>query len=805
MFDPKKVPFRHKLMVGVISTVMVSVILLTSVLLWQVKTSLHELGEKSMSSFAKSVYSMMEMQHKLLADKVKSDLAVMDDEIRTLGQPELDDSRPVSMTIVNQVTKDKDTVTIPSLVFGNSSINNNFSLVDKVQKKVGGTATLFEVLPGKLLRVSTNVKKLNGNRAVGTYIPDSSPVYKTVMRGKTFYGIAYVVNAWYQTAYRPLKDSAGKVVCVVYVGRKILTPEFRKAIEAAKIGDRGYGFIYNTASKLVLHPTIEGKNLNELALWKHFDGAKDGILNYTYKDSAKAVYVRHFAPWKWTYGFSMTASDMAHGVDNKVVVTSLIVASICLLLAALMAVCLVRAMIKPLQALSAYTREVAIGNYSASLEYAAKDTIGETIDAVHEMTNELKNKLGMSQGLLTGLTQPCVVVDVDETITFINQHELDLLQIDGSPNDFVGMHMAEFVYGDKDRPTKLGECMREDKVISGQETSGEGRKGRPYNLLVDISPIKDLDGKILGSFTLLTETTEIKENEKAIKQQHEQIVEVAKEAEDIADQLASASSTLSEQVDEASQGSDVQRDRARETATAMEEMNATVLEVARNAADASSNADEMNTLAQEGSELVHQVVGSIQEVEEQSESLKESMTDLDKQTGDIGTIMQVIDDIADQTNLLALNAAIEAARAGEAGRGFAVVADEVRKLAEKTMAATKEVSQAINDIQKGARENVQATETAVKSVQISTELAIKAGESMKRISETVTMAADQVRSIATAAEQQSATSEEVNRATDEINIISSETARAMGESRSAIGDLSSLAGALKQLIGRMQS
>jgi len=805
MFDPRKIPFRYKMLIGVVGTVMISVFLLTVVLLWQVKSSLHELGEKSMESFAESVYSMMEMQHKLLADKVKSDLSIMDREISALGEPELDEDQSVTMTIVNQVTKAKQKVTIPGLVFGDSAVNNDYSLVDAVQHKVGGTATIFEVLPGKLLRVSTNVKKLDGKRAVGTYIPDSSPVYRTVMKGKTFYGIAYVVNAWYQTAYRPLKNSEGKVVCVVYVGRKILTPEFRKAIEAAKIGGRGYGFVYNQASTLVLHPSIEGDNLDSLPLWKHFEGVQDGLVNYEYKGSGKAVHVRYFEPWKWHYGFSMTVADMAHGVDDKVVLTSIIVALVALLLAVLMAMGLVRELIKPLRALSAYTHEVADGNYDAALEYGVKDIIGETIDAVHHMTGELKQKLGMAQGLLTGLTQPCVVVDTDEIITFLNQQELDLLQIDDPPEKFIGMHMAEFVYGDKSRPTMLGECMREDKVVVSQETAGQGRKGRPYHLLVDISPIKDMGGKIIGAFTLLTETTGIKESEKAARKQHEQVMDVAREADAIAEQLASATETLSVQVDEASQGSDIQRDRAGETATAMEEMTATVLEVARNAADASTNADQMNELATEGVTLVHQVVDAIQEVEDQSEQLKESMHGLDRQTEDIGSIMQVIDDIADQTNLLALNAAIEAARAGEAGRGFAVVADEVRKLAEKTMDATKEVDQAINDIRTGARHNVAATEAAGTSIQESTKLAIKAGEAMQHIRETVTLAADQVRSIATAAEEQSATSEEINRATDEINIISSETARAMSESRTALGDLSSLAGALKQLISRMQS
>ena len=493
------------------------------------------------------------------------------------------------------------------------------------------------------------------------------------------------------------------------------------------------------------------------------------------------------------------------GVINAVLFSGSIIALCGVLGSFVGGVLLVRALIKPLRQLSAYTREVGRGNYDATIDYKARDIVGEAIEAVKEMTIELKAKLGMAQGLLTSLTQPCVVVDCDETITFLNQAELDLLQIDDPPQKFIGMHMAEFVYGDTKRPTMLGECMREDKVVSAQATTGTGRKGRAYHLLVDISPIKDMDGKIVGAFTILTETTEIKESEVAAREQRERVMEVAREADSISEQLALAASTLSDQVDEASQGSDIQRDRAGETASAMEEMNATVLEVAANAADASSNADQMRDMASEGSDLVYQVVEAIQGVESQSEQLKESMSGLDRQTSDIGAIMQVIEDIADQTNLLALNAAIEAARAGEAGRGFAVVADEVRKLAEKTMEATKQVDKAINNIQVGARQNVSATENAVVSIQQSAELASKAGEAMQHIRKTVDMTADQVRSIATAAEEQSATSEEVSRATEEINMISSETARAMSESKTAIADLSSLAEGLKKLIGRMQT
>ena len=279
--------------------------------------------------------------------------------------------------------------------------------------------------------------------------------------------------------------------------------------------------------------------------------------------------------------------------------------------------------------------------------------------------------------------------------------------------------------------------------------------------------------------------------------------QVAGESAEIARQVALASEALSAQVEEVTRGSEIQSQRAEETATSMEEMNATVLEVAKNSSSAAEAAESARNEAQKGESIVTQSVASIRQVYEQAHQLKTQMTALGKQADDISRILDVISDIADQTNLLALNAAIEAARAGEAGRGFAVVADEVRKLAEKTMNATKEVGDVIGSIQTGARENIKSVEVASTSIDQATGLANQSGEALKHIVELVIRTSDQVRSIATAAEQQSAASEEINRAVDDIRRVTAETSDGMTHSAKAVSDLAGLAQQLQKLIDEM--
>ncbi len=285
----------------------------------------------------------------------------------------------------------------------------------------------------------------------------------------------------------------------------------------------------------------------------------------------------------------------------------------------------------------------------------------------------------------------------------------------------------------------------------------------------------------------------------------EGMLQAAQQLEGIVQIVSSASEALSEQIAQSSRGADEQSGRVRETATAMEEMNATVLEVAKNAQQAADVSHQTREQAVEGSQILDDAVKGIESVHTQSIAIKEDMDALGKQAESIGQIMGVIADIADQTNLLALNAAIEAARAGDAGRGFAVVADEVRKLAEKTMSATQEVGQAITGIQAGTRKNIQNVEQVAVTIENATNMSVRSGESLKKILEFVHLVNDQVQSIATASEQQSAASEEINQSVEQVATISAQTAQAMEQASGAVADLTQQAQSLQRVIEKMKN
>ncbi|KIE42898.1 methyl-accepting chemotaxis protein [Geobacter anodireducens] len=267
-----------------------------------------------------------------------------------------------------------------------------------------------------------------------------------------------------------------------------------------------------------------------------------------------------------------------------------------------------------------------------------------------------------------------------------------------------------------------------------------------------------------------------------------------------ASQVTAAATQLHATSTQMSTGAEEVAQQAATVATASEEMAATSAEIAHNCSLAAESSRHANDRAETGSDVVQETLTVMNHIAERVKDSAHTVESLGERSDQIGEIIGTIQDIADQTNLLALNAAIEAARAGEQGRGFAVVADEVRALAERTTKATKEISQMIKAIQGETKGAVISMEEGVREVGKGTSNASKSGEALQAILEQIGGVTMQVSQIATAAEEQTATTGEINNNIQQITEVVQLTARGAEESAQAAEQLAKLAEELQGLV-----
>ncbi|WP_018146178.1 methyl-accepting chemotaxis protein [Thioalkalivibrio sp. AKL6] len=285
----------------------------------------------------------------------------------------------------------------------------------------------------------------------------------------------------------------------------------------------------------------------------------------------------------------------------------------------------------------------------------------------------------------------------------------------------------------------------------------------------------------------------------ALNSMLDQFQDSIRELRTLTDQMASAAEQLSAVSTQTNGNIDQQRSQTEQVSTAMNEMAATVQEVARNASDAASSSQEADQESRAGGEVVRTVVSDIGRLSGEVATIEESVRNLDEKGQQIGSVLDVIRGIAEQTNLLALNAAIEAARAGEQGRGFAVVADEVRTLASRTQDSTADIQAMIESLQAGTRNAVTAMGRGREMAEATSNDAERAGQALESIVQAVGRISDMTTQIASAAEEQNAVAEEINRNIYAINDITGDTANGARQTATASQEVADIASRVRDL------
>ncbi len=662
--------------------------------------------------------------------------------------------------------------------------------------------------------------------------------FQTAIRGtipKTEPRLSTITDEVLLAVVFPVKNMDGTIVGVLS-GDISFAKVYDTVFRGVAVGERGYAFAIDGKGRIVLDPDknlLLKEDLSVTPKMREIAQSPDGITDYV-NVAGYPVIAYHTK----MSGGDMTVIARAEERDIFSDLTTLRNLSvyatfIAVFASAVVAFLLIRPIVVAVAKGARFATAIANGDLEGQLDVRRNDEIGTLADALRSIPESLNyivqeytrvednirsghievqadskafqgtyarliegtnTTLKQYQNILNVLTSPVVVLDKELRIVYLNECAKNV-----AGTDYVNKTCKQFMNrDDSDTPKDaLNIAISTMRPATGFTTA------RPSGKVLDISytaiPFADAKGNLACVLQLITDLTEIKKTERTI-------IDVANQAQNISERMATASKQLSAQVEEVSNGAQVQRDRVTSTAVAMEEMNATVLNVANNAGEANNQSGHVRTKATDGAELVNQVVVAIKSVNDVALELEKNMQQLGKQAESIGSVMDVISDIADQTNLLALNAAIEAARAGEAGRGFAVVADEVRKLAEKTMTATTEVGNSIRGIQATTTININRVSESTNFAGKATELAAVSGNSLSEILSLVEDNTMLISSIATAAEEQSVTSEEINQSIDEINQIAGSTATGMYQASQAVHELSAMAlelqGLLKKLLER---
>ena len=698
----------------------VIVILVSCICVFIVTEYVHEQirgrAHDQMQAVMGQVIESLNVTHSLELEKVHASMRVLMSEGLALGTPSLGESASVGAESVQ------------NLLLGGKPQTNNFVLVDHVKSLMGGTATLFVKRGNDFVRVSTNVMKDDGSRAVGTLLDPKGKAVAAVREGKAFYGQVDLLGKPYITGYEPMYDTHNTLIGVWYVGYPVASfSHLGEIIAGTKILDNGFIALVDD------HGNVR---------FKSKDGSGDSVEKIV-KDTSPGesgvwkVVRTPFEPWGFQVVAAYPVIDITKRMTRAMVIVILFgLAFTCFLIAALFF--LVRKIvISPLRAIGTAASGISEGDLSFAVNVKSDDELGRLSGLLSESFRSLGRmlqRLGELSIRISGVTE---------------------------------------------------EVEKESrKVVRGSDVEAEA-----------ITSISHAVGELNATTMEIAESTEglaasVEETSASIAQMLSSINNVNTNIHELASAVETTSSSIEElsaTIKEVASSSAELAETSDETLSAVSEITSAIKEVELNAKESSRLSEKVTSdAATFGMSSVERTVEGMRKIKASVEHTAEFIKRLGGRSDEIGKILTVIDEITDQTTLLALNAAILAAQAGEHGKGFSVVADEIKDLAERTSFSTQEIASLIQSVQQEVKNAVAAMQQGLRSVEEGFSLSSEAETSLKKIVGSSKRSSEMALSIERATTEQSRAAKLVSEAVERVRDMTEQTAKATAEESKGI-------------------